>query len=84
MLVLEGCGERVRGAVVSLEELMAHACGHLNCNVMLGGVRQMYKVKPRTTHLRAFSSLLPCYSWRDSSKAPKGPARISLVLRGNI
>ena len=43
MLVLEGRGEPVKGAVVSLEELMAHACGHLNCNVMLGGVRQMYR-----------------------------------------
>ena len=43
MLVLERCGEPVKGAVVSLEELMVHACGHLNCNVMLGGVRQMYR-----------------------------------------
>ena len=43
MLVLEGHREPVRGAEVSLEELMAHACSHLNCKVMLGGVRQMHR-----------------------------------------
>ena len=35
MLVLDGHGEPVRGAEVSLEELMTHACRHLKCKVML-------------------------------------------------
>ena len=42
MLVLEGRREPVRGAVVSLEELMTHAYGLLNCKVMLCEVRQMH------------------------------------------
>ena len=42
MLVQERCREPVRGAVVSQEELMTHACGLLNCKVKLCEVRQMY------------------------------------------
>ena len=41
MLVLDGRGEPVRGAEVSLEELMTHACGHLNFKVILCDVKQM-------------------------------------------
>ena len=35
--------EPVRDAEVGLEELMTHACEHLNCKVMLCEVRQMHR-----------------------------------------
>ena len=58
MLILEGRGEPVKSAVVSLEELMAHACGHLNCNGMLGGVRQMYRAHSVSTSKSCFVDFL--------------------------
>ena len=42
-LVIERQGYPLRGAKVTLEEVMTHACGHLNCKVMLCEVRQMHR-----------------------------------------